>query len=151
MTKLSNILCPDLISINLKSTNKPSVLEEFAGMLQTKQNGPDASAIKKALMDREALATTGVGDGVAIPHAKLEGLEGTRMAVGISRKGVDFSAVDAKPVHIFFALIAPFASSGDHLRILAQISRLLKDEGIRNRIVQSKSTEDLMDIVRAEE
>ena len=103
-----------------------------------------------ALEDRERLATTGVGDGVAIPHAKLNGIGDNRMAVGISRSGVSFESVDGKPVHIFFALIAPLSSAGDHLRILAQISRLLKDADVRGRLVQAGSPEELIDIIKSE-
>jgi PTS system nitrogen regulatory IIA component len=151
MTKLSDILHPDLICTNLKSSAKKEVLSELGRLLAGPGGAPDAAAITTALLDRERLATTGVGEGVAIPHAKLENLEGNRIAVGISRAGIPFDAVDGEPVHIFFALIAPLASAGDHLRILAQISRLLKEHEVRERLVDTRDAASLIAAIRGED
>jgi PTS system nitrogen regulatory IIA component len=151
MTKLSDILYADLICPDLKSSNKREVLSELGELLAGPGDGPDAEAITAALVDRERLATTGVGEGVAIPHAKLENMDGNRIAVGISRSGIPFEAVDAEPVHIFFALIAPLASAGDHLRILAQISRLLKDGEVRKQLIDQRDAASLIDAIRIED
>jgi PTS system nitrogen regulatory IIA component len=151
MTKLSDILHLDLICPNLSATNKNDALIELGELLTTPNDGPDAATVTKALVDRERLATTGVGEGVAIPHAKLEELSGNRIAVGISKSGIPFDAVDDKPVHIFFALIAPLQSAGDHLRILAQISRLLKDAEVRRRLVEQTDAGMLIETIRAED
>ncbi len=150
MTTLSNYLNPDLISCDLASAGKKDVLVELGKLLAKPAATPTGETITTALLDRESLATTGVGDGVAIPHAKLEGLDTNRIAVGISRNGVAFDSVDGQPVNIFFALVAPINSAGDHLRILAQISRLLKDVDVRKRLIRTESSEQLIDIIAAE-
>jgi PTS system nitrogen regulatory IIA component len=148
---LSELLHPDLVSVDLLSTGKMDVLTELGEILSRAGSGLDSKNITKALVERERLATTGVGEGVAIPHAKIEGFAENKIAVGISRSGIDFDAIDDKSVKIFVALVAPFNSSGEHLRLLAQISRLLKDPEIRNRLVEAASSEDLISIIRLEE
>jgi PTS system nitrogen regulatory IIA component len=150
MTTLTNYLIPDLVRCDLASRGKNDALKELGELLAKPSQTPDSNTITKALVDREQLATTGVGDGVAIPHAKLEGLDDNRIAVGISRKGIPFDAVDDRPVNIFFALVAPISSAGDHLRILAQISRLLKDADVRARLIESGTPDKLIEIVRSE-
>ena len=149
--KLSEHLKPELICTDLSSTNKLEVLTELGELLATVEDGPEAAEISKALLERERLATTGVGEGVAIPHAKLGELSGNRIAVGTSRTGVDFDAIDGGLVRIFFALIAPLASSGEHLRVLAQISRLLKDPEIRQRLIDAPDPESFISLIRSEE
>ena len=151
MTTLSHYLDPDLICCDLSSRGKKEVLSELGELLAKAATSPSGKTITTALLDREQLATTGVGDGVAIPHAKLDGLKDNRVAVGISRAGIAFESVDGEPVHIFFALIAPISSAGDHLRILAQISRLLKDVDVRNRLIQATSPQALMEVVTEED
>jgi nitrogen PTS system EIIA component len=149
--KLSEHLQPERISTDLSSSNKLEALTELGVLLAKPGNGPDTTEITKALLERERLATTGVGEGVAIPHAKLSGLEENRIAIGISRTGVDFDAIDGARVKIFFALIAPLSSSGDHLKILAQISRLLKDPEIRQRLIDVSDAATFISLIRVEE
>jgi PTS system nitrogen regulatory IIA component len=127
------------------------VLTELGGLLAQNGDGPEAAEISRALLERERLATTGVGDGVAIPHAKLGHLKENRIAIGTSRIGVDFDAIDGARVKIFFALIAPLASSGDHLRVLAQISRLLKDSGVRKKLIDAKDAATFVSLIVSEE
>lgn len=148
--KLSEYLYPELICTRLAATTKADVLAEL-GELLAKPGGAGAGAITSALLEREKLATTGIGDHVAIPHAKLGDLDGNRIAIGISPKGIDFDAIDGEPVRILFALIAPLSSSGDHLRILAQISRLLKDSTIRKNLINASDTKAFISIIRQEE
>lgn len=150
MTTLSDFLYPELVCCDLLSSSKADVLSELAVLLAKPSPSPDAETIAKSLADREQLATTGVGEGVAIPHAKLDGLDVNRIAVGISRDGIDFESVDQQPVHIFFALVAPLSSAGDHLRILAQISRLLKDADVRRRLIDASTPELLIATITEE-
>ena len=137
--------------MDLASAGKMEVLTELGELLSRSAENVDAKAITRAFVERERLATTGVGEGIAIPHAKIEGLTQNKIAIGISRTGIDFDAIDDKAVRIFVALGAPLNSSGEHLRLLAQISRLLKDPEIRNRLVDAKDSEELISIIRAEE
>ncbi len=149
--KLVDIIHPELICTDLTSSGKTDVLSELGTLLANKIETVDANEITKILVERERLATTGIGEGVAIPHGKTEGIETIYAAVGISRTGVPFDAVDNDPVHIFVALLAPLSSSGDHLRALARISRLLKDPGIRSQLMGVRETQELFDILISED
>ena len=135
--KLNNI-CADL-----KSTGKMNVLAELAKILEDDCPNTDKDQIAKILVERERLATTGIGDGVAIPHGKLSGIDGICAAIGISRTGIPFDAVDENPIHIFVALLAPQNSTGDHLKALARFSRLLKDPSFRSRLLESKTPSEI--------
>ena len=102
----------------------------------------------KILMEREKLGSTGVGESIAIPHGKIHGLDDLHISFGRSRKGVAFDALDGKPVHLFFLLMAPDHSSGQHLKALAKISRMLKDIDFRKKLMNAKSRDDLYDVIR---
>ena len=99
------------------------------------------------LLDREKLGSTGIGDGIAIPHGKLAGLEEMVVAFGRSRSGIAFEAMDGKPVHLFFLLMAPENSAGQHLKVLAKISRMLKDAGFRKNLLEAKTHDDLVRLI----
>ncbi len=148
---LSELLHPDLISMDLESTGKMEVLTELGEILSRAGKGLNAKSIAKALADRERLATTGVGEGVAIPHARLESFAEHKIAVGISRSGIDFDAVDDKTVRVFFALVAPADSGGEHLRLLAQISRLLKSPSVKTGLTEAKTADEIIAVIRSEE
>jgi mannitol/fructose-specific phosphotransferase system IIA component (Ntr-type) len=148
---LSDLLHPDLISMDLASTGKMEVLTELGKILSRSRKGLSAKSITKALAERERLASTGVGEGVAVPHAKLQSFTDHKVAVGISQKGIDFDAVDDQSVRIFFALVAPFNSSGEHLRLLAQIARLLKSPDVRAGLTEAETAEEIIAIIRREE
>jgi PTS system nitrogen regulatory IIA component len=141
--KLADFIVPDAISADLSSTDKDAVLAELAGLLARVCPKHSAKAITQILSERERLATTGIGDGVAIPHGKSEQLDVIKGAVGISREGVDFDAVDGGPVRIFIALLAPLASTGDHLKALARVSRILKDPQVRARLLETASAAEI--------
>jgi nitrogen PTS system EIIA component len=146
--KVIDILHHDMIVTDLASSGKPDVLSELGVLLARQCSMMTADEITKVLVERERLATTGVGDGVAIPHGKVSGIPGILAAVGISRTGIAFDAVDNLPVHIFFALLAPPDAGGDHLRALAGISRLLKEPEIRDRLMAAREPEEILEIVR---
>jgi PTS system nitrogen regulatory IIA component len=97
----------------------------------------DAARLSDVLLEREKLGSTGVGDGIAIPHGKLAGLQGLLAAFGRSRAGIDFQAIDGKPTHLFFVLFAPENSAGIHLKALARISRLFKTPSFRAAVVEA--------------
>src|SRR5437763_15053810 len=105
----------------------------------------------KSLEDRELLNSTALGDGVAIPHGKLPGLKRVLAAFGRSLAGVDFQSLDGKPTHLFFLLVAPEDSAGAHLKALARISRLLKEETFRRRLMEAPSARELFETIRTED
>lgn len=138
---LRDFLNKDLLLPELQARNKTEVLAELVSVLARKLPGLDAEAAFRVLRDRESLGSTGIGEGVAIPHGKLEGLEQIVLVVGRSTGGVDFEALDRKPCHIFFMVLAPEQVAGMHLRILASITRLLKNEAFRHAFLTAQDKE----------
>ncbi|MDD3313597.1 PTS sugar transporter subunit IIA [Pseudodesulfovibrio sp.] len=146
--QLGEFLEKDLILPDLASATKSEVLEELIAPLGVKYPEMDTDQAVRVLLDRERLGTTGIGDGIAIPHGKLEDLEKVIVIVGRSRSGVDFEALDHAPCHIFFLVLAPEQVAGMHLRILAQISRLLKDESFRRQFLASEDLDALWTMLK---
>src|SRR5688500_18425087 len=126
--KVLDFLSKDSVVIDLKSQAKREVLSEMCDMLQATGKIPEAPAVLAALITREKLGSTGIGQGVAIPHGKSDVTKNLIGALGISKRGVNFESLDGEPVHVIFLLVAPNDSSGIHLKALARISRLLKDK-----------------------
>ena len=141
--KLGDFLDKELVLPELAAGTKKSVLAELVAAVGVKVPGLDADAALNVLMEREGLGTTGIGDGVAIPHGKMDSLEDIVLVVGRSSKGVDFEALDFKPCHVFFLVLAPEQVAGMHLRILAGISRLLKDENFRSSFISAADKDEL--------
>lgn len=141
--KLGDYLREEFVLPELQSTVKDDVLAELVASVAGAIKGFDAEKAQQVLIEREHLGTTGIGDGVAIPHGKLDDLEQIILVVGRSKKGVDFEALDFKPCSIFFLVLAPEQVAGMHLRILAHISRLLKDEGFRRDFMEAPNRESL--------
>ncbi|NVL90658.1 MAG: PTS sugar transporter subunit IIA, partial [Desulfobacterales bacterium] len=124
--RILDTLKEEVIIAELNAGDKKGVVEEIAGSM-AKASGVNQQEMVRVLLERERLGSTGIGGGIAIPHGKLKSLDSLLVGFGRSPKGVDFEALDGKPAHLFFLLIAPEDSSGTHLRMLARISRLLKD------------------------
>jgi nitrogen PTS system EIIA component len=128
---------------DLKGNTKAEVLTELVSSFE--QNGL-ISDVKKAVdvvLEREKLGSTGIGDGIAIPHGKMKGIDGILCAFGRSKGGVDFDAVDGKPVHIVFLLLAPEDSAGLHIQMLSRISRILRDHAFRKHLVEQSLSGNL--------
>jgi PTS system nitrogen regulatory IIA component len=102
-------------------------------------------------MDRERLGSTGIGGGIGIPHGKVKGLHSLILGFGLSRKGVNFDSMDGKPTHIFFLLLTPENSAGDHLKLLARISRILKNDPFKERLIDARSEEEVYDIIQKDD
>lgn len=136
--KLTDYLDKDLVLAELESTTKYDVLAELITPVADKVESFDPEKAHRVLLERESLGTTGIGDGVAIPHGKLDGIEDIILVVGRSRTGVEFEALDFKFCNIFFLVLAPEQTAGMHLRILAHISRLLKNEDFRISFMEAQ-------------
>ena len=145
--KLSEILHRDAVIADLKSSDKKGVLEELATAVSRKAE-IDSHQVLKVLLEREQLGSTGIGGGIGIPHGKLNTIHTIMVGFGLSRGGVDFDSLDNKPVHIFFLLITPENSTGSHLRVLAQISRLLKENEFRDQLMKSESVDDIIQVIQ---
>jgi nitrogen PTS system EIIA component len=137
--QLEEYLQPEFVIGELAAETKPAVLAELVAPIKAKWPDFDAERALRVLQERESLGTTGIGDGVAIPHGKMESLERIVIVVGRSLKGVNFDALDFKPCRVFFLVLAPEHVAGLHLRILAQISRLLSDESFRHAFMSAES------------
>jgi PTS system nitrogen regulatory IIA component len=137
--RLEDYLQPEFVIGELASETKSEVLAELVAPIAAKEPGFDAKGALRVLLERENLGTTGIGDGVAIPHGKMESLERIVIVVGRSLKGVAFDALDFKPCRVFFLVLAPEHVAGLHLRILAHISRLLSDESFRHAFMSAEN------------
>jgi len=149
--KIEDILEADLVLPDLAARTKSEVLEEMASAVAARHPELQRERLVHALEERERLNSTALGEGVAIPHGKLPGIPRVFAAFARSRAGVDFQALDGKPTHLFFLLVAPEESAGAHLKALARISRLLKDRGFRERLLAAPDAAALWATIRDED
>ena len=149
--KITDILDEASIIQDMRSTSKKGVLEELSDVLVEGGKLPDRDKVVEVLLDREKLGSTGIGDGIAIPHGKMKGIKDLVTSFGRSTKGVNFESIDNRPTHLFFLLVAPENSAGIHLKALARISRLLKDPSFRKRLMEAKDRRDLFTIIAEED
>jgi len=148
--RLIDLLDPEAVIPDLKAREKKDVLDELAAAMAPGLGVP-ADRLGRVLAEREKLGSTGIGDGIAIPHGKLEGIDGLRVGFARSRAGVDFEAMDGAATHLFFVLMAPEESVGDHLKMLARISRMLKDTAFRSRLMKAHSREEILSLIEEED
>jgi len=149
--KLVEFLPLEMVLPDLKAERKPALLVELAQACAEFSTEVDPERLIRVLRDRERLGSTGVGDGVALPHGKLPGLSRLLVGFGRSRVGVDFESQDGQPAHLFFLLVAPEDSSGQHLRTLARISRICKTAAFRERLLDAVGQEALYSAILEED
>ncbi len=149
--KITDILDKNSIVEELISQDKKGVLEELVSVLVENGRLMDKEKALEVLLERERLGSTGIGDGIAIPHGKLKGIKGLVCSFGRSSKGINFQSTDEKPTHLFFLLLAPEDSAGEHLKALARLSRLLKDSQFRKRLTEANSKEKTYHIIAEED
>ncbi|EIM63068.1 PTS sugar transporter subunit IIA [Desulfobacter postgatei] len=144
--KISDILKLDAIIADLKAKNKPEAIKELSQAVSPVA-GAEVEDITAVLLEREHLGSTGIGGGIAIPHGKLETVKSIAVGFGRSIKGIEFESLDNRPVHLFFLLLTPEHSTGGHLKVLAQISKLLKMDQFKERLLAAGSTEQIHQII----
>jgi len=149
--KILDILPKEAIVPELKARTKKEVLEELSKALVQAKDDLNRDALVEVLLDRERLGSTGIGDGVAIPHGKLRNINQLLISFGKSTQGVDFDSMDGKPAHLFFLLVAPENSAGIHLRALAKISRLLRNGDLRQKLYMANSRDEICSIISYED
>ena len=145
--KLSDIFKPQFIIPDLKAHDKKRVLEELSQIITEQEKSLNKGTLLQVLLERERLGSTGIGDGIALPHGKLRGLDKLLISFGRSIDGLDFDSIDEQPAYLFFLLLAPENSAGIHLKSLAKISRMLKDGNLRRRLMGAKSREEIYKII----
>ncbi len=149
--RITEFLSEDAVLARLSAKDKAGVLRELCEPICRRLKEVDPERLVRVLSEREKLGSTGIGDGVAIPHGKLAGLPSVVASFGISAEGVDFQAIDGQPTHLFFALIAPEDSAGVHLKALARISRLFKNPSFRRQIVEAPDARVIFDLISTED
>lgn len=140
--KIKEILTRECIVANLQSQAKDDVLKELATLLCRGHELSD-EVVVQVLTEREKLGSTGIGNGVAIPHGKLSNINQIITCFGRSLDGIAFDSQDGKPAHLFFVLLAPENAASIHLKALARLSRLLKDVNFRNRLIEAKTEDEI--------
>ena len=149
--KIMDFLNPEAVSPNLQSTKKKEVIEELIDLLAKTGEIKNKDELVKTLLSRETLGSTGIGQGIGIPHGKSANVKKLIASFGLSKEGVNFESLDGEPTHIFFLLVAPEESAGPHLKALARISRLLKDKYFRETLIKAKDAEEIIKIIKTED
>ncbi len=144
--RISQLLSKASIIANLNAHDKKGAIDELA-LAASKTTKVPVEELAAVLMEREQLGSTGIGGGIAIPHGKLDSVQSIIVGFGLSRKGIEYESLDNKPVHIFFLLLTPENSTGGHLKVLAQISKLLKMEQFKKGLIAAQSVDDIYDII----
>src|SRR6185295_4920141 len=149
--RVIDFLAPDCIIAALQAKTKPAVLTELSGHLAKVVPGVEAEALRKVLEEREQLASTAIGDGIAIPHGKLDAVGRLVGTLGRARTGVEFESIDGKPTHLIFMLVAPANSTGVHLKALARLSRLFRDSAFRDRLMAAPDAPGMYQVIIEED
>lgn len=149
--KLSDLLSHNIIVSSLKSCSKEGIIEEMAEAISQAHPSLGKNEIASTLLEREKLGSTGIENGIAVPHAKFKELEHIILAIGRSREGVEFQSHDGKPAHLFFILLSPDSSAGIHLKTLAQLSKLLRKENVRTKLMEAETSEDIYNAIITED
>ncbi|HEY0009624.1 MAG TPA: PTS sugar transporter subunit IIA [Tepidisphaeraceae bacterium] len=148
---MSEILKPQNIKIGLEASAKTQAIGELVTLLESNGDVTDAKKVMDAVLDREATRTTGIGNGLAIPHGKSPGTPKLAMAIGKPAKPIDFQSIDGRPVTIIWLLTSPPDQSGVHIKALAAISRLMTSDRFRFAMNNAKTGEEMLEIVQKQE
>ena len=148
--KLVEILSPDMVLSELKAADKDSAIREMSAFIAS-ERGLRGDEVMRTLLERERLGSTGIGEGVAIPHGKLGSVGEIVACLGRAPAGVDFDSMDGQPTYLFFVLVAPESSTGAHLKALARISRVFKDPEFRRRLMAASDADTMYQVVADED
>jgi PTS system nitrogen regulatory IIA component len=153
--KIMDFLNQDAIIVDLKARDKKSTIIELVELLKNtkkiKNSDNISDNIINIVLERERLGSTGIGQGVALPHGKTDLLQEQIGILGISRKGIEFNSLDGELVHIIFLLVGPVEVAGQHLKALSRISRLFKDKFLRQAIKEAKTTQEVVKLIQQED
>ena len=148
---LTELLSIDRIKIPLESQTKDDLLRELVGVAAAPAGQPARDDVLRAVREREAVLSTGIGHGVAIPHGKSSAVGDLRMAAGRAAAPVDFDALDGQPVSLFFLLVGPESAAGPHIKALSRISRLVRKDEVRDKLVAAQTAQEFMDALKEAE
>jgi PTS system nitrogen regulatory IIA component len=148
---LMDILSPQSVIVGLRGETKEDIIEELVDALAAGATISDREKVLQAVLEREKIMSTGIGDGIAIPHGKSDAVVRLAAALGTQKRGVDFEALDGEPAFVFFLLVSPANVSGPHIKALARISRLLKNDDFKKKLIGAANAAEIMAIVESEE
>ena len=148
---LLDILSVKSTLVGLKGHSKDKIIEELVDCLEVGDAISDRDKVLQAVLEREKIMSTGIGDGIAIPHGKSDAVSQLSAALGIHKRGVDFDALDGEPAFVFFLLVSPANVSGPHIKALARISRMLKNDSFKKRLIEADSSDAILGIIAEEE
>lgn len=149
--KVTDFLGADMVVADLVADSKSGVLAELSRHLAARVDGVDPEVLRKVLEERELLASTAIGDGIAIPHGKMDSVGRLVGALGRARKGIEFESIDGQPTHLVFMLVAPASSTGVHLKALARLSRLFRDASFRERLMAAADAVAMYQVIVEED
>ncbi|MFW6163730.1 MAG: PTS sugar transporter subunit IIA [Planctomycetota bacterium] len=149
--KLSELLDERVIKVGLESTEKEEAFNELIEVLVRAGRVSDRQAALEAILSREAMATTGIGNGIAVPHGKSTSVKTLTAALGITRDGIDYDATDGEPVYVIFLVLAEVNNPGPHVQCLGEIARLLMVPGFTDRLRRVQGPDEALELIRAEE
>ena len=148
---LLDILSVKSAIVGLRGETKDDIIEELVDSLEVGASITDRDKVLQAVLEREKIMSTGIGDGIAIPHGKSDAVVELAAALGIHKRGVDFEALDGEPTFVFFLLVSPASISGPHIKALARISRMLKNDSFKKKLIEAESSEGILEAIGEEE
>jgi len=148
---LTNFLTPARVRIPLRARSKEEMLRELVQIVAQEDRIQDLEDVLRAVREREQVLSTGIGNGVAIPHGKSAAVPDLRIAAGVAAEPIDFDALDGQPVRLFFLLVGPESAAGTHIKVLSRISRLIRKESIRDQLLAARNAEEFCEVLKRAE
>ena len=149
--RITDLLSKESIKLNLSSKTKPDVIDEMVDLVDASGNLNNKAEYKEAILAREELSTTAVGEGIAIPHAKTKAVKKACLAAGITKDGIDYEAFDGSLSNLFFMIAAPDGANNTHLEVLSRLSTILMDEEFKNSLINSTSVDEFLSLIDKKE
>ncbi len=147
---LIDLLAEKIVKIPLESKDKPDVLRELVQILKDAGEISDFDTVLSAVQKRESLQSTGLQDGIAVPHCKANAVTSLKLAIGIAPEGIDFDSLDGQPTKLFFLLVASPEQSGPHVQALAEIARMVSSKAFCRAMVNAANTQEVVDLIRGD-
>ena len=149
--RITDLLSRQSISLDLKADNKKAAIDELVDLVNASGNLSDKEAYKKGIIAREEQSTTGIGEGIAIPHAKTSAVKKACLGAAVSKAGVDYESFDGSLAHLFFMIAAPDGANNTHLEVLSRLSTILMDEDFRKKLMNAHTVDEFLSLIDAKE
>ena len=147
---LVDLISPEIVKVPLTADNKPAVIRELVQILKDAGKIDDTDVVLEAIHKREDMGSTGLEQGIAVPHAKTGSISNLTISIGISPRGIDFNSIDGQPSHLFFLMLAPPNQSGPHIEALAEIAKLSRSSAFISTLISARTSQEVVDLFREE-